>query len=109
MPAYIIVEIDILDPVGYEEYKKLAAATVENYGGKYIVRGGETEVLEGDWKPKRIVVLEFESAQRARECLNCEEYREPLKMSHLTAMTIMILYYSHADVKSNCFNSNHSK
>ena len=62
MPAYIIVEIDIVDPVGYEEYKKLAKATVDKYGGKYIVRGGKTEVLEGDWKPKRIVVLEFESA-----------------------------------------------
>src|SRR6266478_858406 len=77
MPAYIIVEIDILDPVGYEEYKKLAGATVEKYGGKYIVRGGKTEVLEGDWKPKRIVVLQFNSAERAREWLNCEEYREP--------------------------------
>lgn len=48
MPAYVIVEIDILDPVGYEEYKKLAAPTMEKYGGKYIVRGGKTEVLEGD-------------------------------------------------------------
>ena len=44
MPVYIIVEIDIVDPVGYEEYKKLAGATVEKYGGKYIVRGGKTEV-----------------------------------------------------------------
>ncbi|PYK20032.1 MAG: hypothetical protein DME56_08470 [Verrucomicrobia bacterium] len=46
MPAYIIVEIEILEPAGYEEYKKLAGATVEKYGGKYIVRGGKTEVLE---------------------------------------------------------------
>jgi len=60
MPAYIIVEIDVLDPVGYEEYKNLASATVEKYGGKYIGRGGRTEVLEGDWKPKRLVVREFE-------------------------------------------------
>ena len=67
MPAYIIVEIEILDPVGYEEYKKLASSTVEKYGGKYIMRGGKTEVLEGDWQPKRIVVLEFESAQRAKD------------------------------------------
>src|SRR5437667_10392961 len=66
MPAYIIVEIEILDPVGYEEYKKLAGSTVEKYGGKYIMRGGKTEVLEGDWQPKRMVVLEFESAQRAK-------------------------------------------
>ncbi len=91
MPAYIIVEIDILDPVGYEEYKKLAGPTVEKYGGKYAVRGGKTEVLEGDWKPKRIVVLQFESAERAKEWLNCEEYREPRKMRHRTARTNMIL------------------
>jgi uncharacterized protein (DUF1330 family) len=91
MPAYIIVEIDVHDPVGYEKYKNLAGPTVEKYGGKYIVRGGETEVLEGDWQPKRIVVLEFKSAQRAREWLNCEEYREPRKMRHRTARTNMIL------------------
>jgi uncharacterized protein (DUF1330 family) len=91
MPAYIIVEIDILDPVGYEEYKNLAGATVEKYGGKYIVRGGRTEVLEGNWKPKRIVVLQFESAERAKEWLNSEEYRKPRKMRHRTARTNMIL------------------
>ena len=91
MSAYVIVEIDVLDPAGYEEYKKLAGATVEKYGGKYIVRGGRTEVLEGSWRPKRIVVLQFESMQRAREWLNCEEYRDPRKMRHRTAETKMIL------------------
>jgi len=91
MSAYVIVEIDILDPAGYEEYKKVAGATVEKYGGKYIVRGGRTEVLEGDWQPKRIVVLKFESMQRAMEWLNCEEYREPRKMRHRTAKTNMIV------------------
>jgi uncharacterized protein (DUF1330 family) len=91
MPAYIIVEIDILDPVGYEEYKKLASATVEKYGGKYVVRGGRTEVLEGDWEPKRIVVLQFDSLQHAKDWLNSEEYREPRKMRHRTARTNMIL------------------
>ena len=91
MSAYIIVEIEILDPVGYEDYKSLAGATVEKYGGKYIVRGGETETLEGDWQPKRVVVLEFQSAQRAKEWLNSEEYRGPRKMRHRTARTNMIL------------------
>jgi uncharacterized protein (DUF1330 family) len=91
MSAYVIVEIDVTDPVGYEEYKKQAGATVAQHGGKYIVRGGKTEVLEGDWKPKRIVVLEFESMQRAKEWLNCEEYREPRKKRHRTAKTNMIL------------------
>jgi uncharacterized protein (DUF1330 family) len=91
MPAYVIVEIDIIDPSGYEEYKKLASATVEKYGGKYIVRGGRTDVLEGNWKPKRIVVLEFESMERAKEWLNSDEYREPRKMRHRTAKTNMLV------------------
>jgi uncharacterized protein (DUF1330 family) len=91
MSAYVIVEIDIVDPAGYEEYKKLASATVERYGGKYIVRGGAVETLEGDWKPKRIVVLQFDSMQHAKEWLNCEEYREPRKMRHRTARTRMVV------------------
>jgi len=91
MSAYVIVEIDVTDPVGYEEYKKHAAATVHRHGGKYIARGGKTEVLEGDWKPNRIVVLQFESMERAKEWLNCEEYREPRKMRHRTAKTNMIV------------------
>jgi uncharacterized protein (DUF1330 family) len=91
MSAYVIVEIDILDPGGYEEYKKLAGATVEKYGGEYIVRGGRAEVLEGDWNPKRIVVLKFESMQRAKDWLNGEEYSEPRKMRHRTAKTNMIV------------------
>lgn len=91
MSAYVIVEIDVTDPVGYEGYKKLAAATVEQYGGKYIARGGTTETLEGDWNPKRIVILQFENIARAKEWLNCEEYREPRKMRHRTAKTNMIV------------------
>ena len=91
MSAYVIVEIEVVDPVGYEEYKKQAGATVHKYGGKYIVRGGKAEVLEGDWNPNRIVVLQFESMARAKEWLNCEEYREPRKMRHRTAKTKMIV------------------
>jgi uncharacterized protein (DUF1330 family) len=91
MAAYVIVEIEILDPVGYEEYKKQAAATVHAHGGKYLVRGGNAEVLEGNWKPKRIVILEFESTERAKEWLNCEEYREPRKLRHETAKTNMLV------------------
>ena len=91
MPAYVIVEIEVTDPIGYEEYKKQAAATVHGKGGKYIVRGGKTEVLEGEWNPKRIVILEFPSMERAKEWLNCDEYREPRKMRHHTAKTKMIL------------------
>jgi uncharacterized protein (DUF1330 family) len=91
MPAYIIVEIEITEPVGYEQYKEQAATTVHKHGGKYIVRGGKTEVLEGDRQPKRIVILQFDSMERAKEWLNCEEYREPRKLRHKTAKTNMIL------------------
>jgi uncharacterized protein (DUF1330 family) len=91
MPAYVFVEIEIVDPAGYEEYKKQASDTVYKYGGKYIVRGGQTEVLEGDWQPKRIVILEFPTMARAKEWLNCEEYREPRQLRHQTAKTNMIL------------------
>jgi len=91
MCAYVIVEIDIVDPAGYEEYKQLASATVEKCGGKYVVRGGAAETLEGDWNPKRIVVLQFDSMQRAKEWLNSEEYREPRKMRHRTARTRMVV------------------
>lgn len=91
MAAYVIVEIEVVDPVGYEEYKKRASDAVHAHGGKYIVRGGATEVLEGEWQPKRIVVLQFDSMERAKEWLNCEEYREPRAMRHRTAKTNMIL------------------
>lgn len=91
MPAYIIVEIEITDPVGYEEYKELAGPTVEQHGGKYIVRGGACETLEGDWNPKRIVILQFQNMERAKAWLNCPEYAEPRKMRHRTAKTRMIV------------------
>ena len=97
MPAYVIVEIEILEPVGYEEYKKQASDTVHKYGGKYIVRGGRTEVLEGDWQPKRIVILAFPTMQRAKEWLKCEEYREPRKLRHATAKTNMLLVEGFTD------------
>jgi len=91
MAGYIIVEIDVTDPVGYEEYKKLAGATVAAYGGEYIVRGGVTETLEGDWQPKRIVILEFVRVERAKEWWDCAEYSDPKKMRQRTANTKMIV------------------
>ena len=74
MAALVIVDIEITDPVHYEEYKRLAAPTVAAFGGRYVVRGGRTEVLEGDWRPDRLVVLEFPSIERAQEWWNSPEY-----------------------------------
>jgi len=91
MTGYIIVEIDVTDPSVYEEYRQAAGATVVAHGGKYLVRGGAAEALEGDWQPKRIVVLEFASVERARAWWSCEEYREPKKLRQKSAVTNMIL------------------
>lgn len=91
MAAYVIVEIDVLDPQGYDEYKGPAAATVVASGGRYLVRGGRTEVLEGDWQPRRIVVLEFESVEQAKAWWTSEEY-SPLKdIRHRTTNSRMIV------------------
>jgi uncharacterized protein (DUF1330 family) len=91
MPAYVIVDIAITDPAGHEEYKKVAAPTVFAYGGKYITRGGHMETLEGNWMPNRLVTLEFESMERAKQWLNSPEYSEPRKLRHKTANTNMIV------------------
>lgn len=91
MPAFVIVDIDVHDPVRYEEYKKLAAPTVTAYGGKYIVRGGKAETLEGDWSPKRLVVLEFPSVEQAKAWLNSPEYSPVRKIRHATATSQMVV------------------
>ena len=91
MPAYVIVELEVTEPVEYEEYKRAAGAIVEKYGGKYIVRGGPCETLEGDWNAKRIVVLQFDNADSAKAWLHSAEYAEPRKVRHRTAKTRMIL------------------
>jgi len=91
MAAHVIVEIDITDPVGYEEYKRMGTPTVAAYGGKFVVRGGKTEVLEGNWVPKRLVVLEFESMKRAKEWWNSKEYSTAKRVRQRTAITNMIV------------------
>jgi uncharacterized protein (DUF1330 family) len=75
VPAYFIVDNEVTDPTGFEEYRKQVPNTVEKYGGKFLVRGGQVQTLEGDWKPKRIVVTEFPSIEQARRWYDSEEYR----------------------------------
>jgi uncharacterized protein (DUF1330 family) len=94
MPAYAIVDITVHDPVRYEEYKKLAPPAIAAYGGKYLVRGGRMDVLEGDWHPSRIVVLEFPSADQAKAWIDSPEYREARALRHATATTNAILVES---------------
>jgi uncharacterized protein (DUF1330 family) len=74
MPAYVVVDVTITDPATYDEYKKLTPGSIAPYGGKFIVRGGQTEVWEGDWKPGRIVILEFPSMEQAKAWYQSAEY-----------------------------------
>jgi uncharacterized protein (DUF1330 family) len=91
MPTYVIVDIDVTDPIRYEDYKLRAAPTVAAHGGRYIVRGGRVEALEGDWAPTRLVVLEFPTAEQAKAWWSCEAYRPAKALRHATANTRMIL------------------
>jgi uncharacterized protein (DUF1330 family) len=91
MPAYIIVDVTITDPQLYEEYKKLTPASIAAWQGKFIVRGGATETLEGDWQPGRFVMLEFPNAELARQWWHSTEYAPAKNIRQRAASTNMIL------------------
>lgn len=91
MTAFLILDVKVTDPKNYEGYKQLAAPTVALYGGKYIVRGGQTETLEGDWVPNRIVVLQFENVERAKAWINSPEYAEARALRHRYAVSKAIV------------------
>lgn len=91
MPAYIIVELEVTDPQSFDEYRQQVPATIAQYGGRYVVRGGQTETLEGGWDPKRIVVLEFASVDQAKRWYNSEEYRGPKALRFRAATSKAIL------------------
>ncbi len=74
--GYLVVESKVSDPVAYENYKTLAQAAIAHYGGRYLVRGGKAEVLEGPWTaPKRLVIVEFDSVELAKQFYDSPEYR----------------------------------
>lgn len=91
MRAFVIVDISIQDNELYEDYKKLTPASIAEYGGKFIVRGGRTITLEGDWKPQRLVVTEFESVECAQEWWNSEGYAKAKALRQASAETRMII------------------
>ena len=91
MAAYVIVDIDVQDPVEYAKYKEMAAPVVAAFGGKYLARGGKVETLEGDWVAKRLVILEFENVRRAKEWLNSKEYSAARALRHKTSTSNMIV------------------
>ncbi len=91
MSAYVIVQVEVTDQAGYDEYKKMVPSSLSAYGGKFVVRGGACETLEGAWQPSRMVVLEFPSSAQAKRWWESTEYRDAKALRQRTAKTAMIL------------------
>jgi uncharacterized protein (DUF1330 family) len=91
MPAYVIANVTVKDPVRYEDYRRLVTPTLAKFGGRFIVRGGRVDVLEGDWRPGRLVLIEFPSADAAREWWNSPEYSEARRIRQATSEGTLLL------------------
>jgi uncharacterized protein (DUF1330 family) len=91
MPAYIIVRVDIHDPQNYDRYKALAPASIKGYGGRYLTRAGAVEVLEGEFDPKRLVILEFPDMARAKAWHDSPEYAPARALRTACARSVMLL------------------
>jgi uncharacterized protein (DUF1330 family) len=85
MAAYLLVNIEITDPAGFEEYRKAVSATIAAYGGRYLTRGGAMEVPEGEWMPKRPVILEFADLARLKAWYESPEYRPLIELWQRTS------------------------
>jgi uncharacterized protein (DUF1330 family) len=90
MPAYVIVETDVTDPERYEQYKAASSGAVAAGGGRFLVRGGELAVLEGDWRPSRLVVLEFEDLAGAKRWYESEVYQKAKQLRRDAAHLRMV-------------------
>ena len=91
MPAYVVVEVEVEDPVRYEDYKKMVPPSLEAFGGRFLVRGGKVETLEGAWTPNRLVIVEFPSVERAKAWWSSAEYAEAKALRQATAKTKLIV------------------
>lgn len=91
MPAYVINDMEVTDPVAFAEYRSLSPATVAQYGGRFLARGGAVECLEGEWLPKRLVILEFPSMAQARAWIDSAEYAPARRLRQLSAKSNLIL------------------
>ena len=90
MRAYLFANVDVTDAAGYERYRQQVSATIEAYGGRYLVRGGATEVREGDWAPKRMVILEFGDMAQLKAWYQSPEYRPLLELRGRTANSTLV-------------------
>jgi len=91
MAAYIVVDVTVTDPATFETYRQQVPETLVPFGGRFLVRGGATETLEGAWAPRRVVVLEFPDRERAKAWWSSPAYAGPKALRQASARTEMIL------------------
>ena len=91
MAAYVIGDIEITDRAAFQEYRNRVGATVEQYGGKFVVRGGRVDRKEGDWQPRLVVMLEFPSLEDAERWYNSPEYKPLIAIRENAATTQLII------------------
>ena len=91
MAAYVVVDVEVKDPVRYEEYRKTVAPTLAAYGGRFLVRGGQVHLLEGAWSPKRLVIVEFPDVATAKAWWASAEYANPKAVRQSASHTKMIV------------------
>jgi uncharacterized protein (DUF1330 family) len=91
MAAYVLAEIEITNPDGYKEYTTAVPATIAKYGGRFLVRGGNAEVLEGEWPQRRRVIIEFPSFEAAKRWWDSPEYEKPKAMRKANSKGRLIL------------------
>ena len=91
MPAYAIVDIEVTDAVSFEGYKNEISANIAAFGGRYLARGGATEVLEGNWIPRRLVILEFPTMARLKEWYKSPEYAPLLSLREASSSSNFVI------------------
>ena len=91
MTVYVINDMEVTDPVIFDKYRKLSPPTVAQYGGRFLARGGATRTLEGTWSPKRLVILEFASVERAQAWLDSPEYAAARELRQRSARSNLIV------------------
>ena len=91
MPAYIVVEVEVHDMDRYEKYKSMVPPSLAAFGGRFLIRGGKVQTLEGVWTPQRFVMVEFPSLEKAKAWWNSTEYAEAKALRQATANTQMIV------------------
>ena len=91
MPAYVIANVTVHDSEGYRDYTAQTPKSIADHGGRFIVRGGEVEVLEGDWRPSRLVIVEFPSIEAARAWYTSPEYEriKEIRLAHADSELVL--------------------